>query len=62
MKPSEGKKKTKIQSRITLTTRYRLVKIAEADRVSGTQAISDLIKEAHAEYFQKGDHPDDGET
>jgi hypothetical protein len=48
-------KKVKLQSRIPLTTRYRLVKVAETEGITGTQAITDLIRAEHAAYFKKGD-------
>lgn len=49
------KKKVKMQSKIPLSTRVRLVKVAEACNITGTQAISDLIKEEYAKVFQKGE-------
>lgn len=48
------KNKVKLQSRIPITTRERLVKTALANGVTGTQMISELIKQEH-EKFKKGE-------
>lgn len=54
MRSSETKvKRVKLQSRIPLTTRYRLVKVAEALSISGTQAICNLIDEEYNKVFNK---------
>lgn len=61
MRPTT-KKKIKIQAAIPLMTRKRLTMVAELEGITGTQAISDLIKEEHAAYFVKGANADERKT
>lgn len=48
------KNKVKLQSRIPITTRERLVKTAKANGVTGTQMITELIKQEF-EQCMKGE-------
>lgn len=49
------KKVVKLQSRISVITRERLVKSSKHLGISGTQAISDLIEKEYQKLTQKED-------